>query len=260
MIRILTLLVSLFSFGLVDLADITYEIPVTDMLYFNDTPIAELNGLTLNDVFVGGQLLLNNEFKIDGDLNGIADGWVSPTTLYVATLNNGVQKIAYGTNTNNFISIGQSITINTATTYYINSDVNSDIGNIGLLFRNGITGAIRNNFGTFNNSAVVTSTQTATTLAFYNDGSISPTRYIQLSYAYAYNLTSLGIPSLTKAQLDRYFELWQNPELNITYEINTLDTQDLVILLASQSVWTIMIHLLYKYAYRPKKKSKRLGM
>ena len=51
MIRILTLLVSLFTFGLVDLAEITYEIPVTDMLYFNDTPIEELNDLTLNEVF-----------------------------------------------------------------------------------------------------------------------------------------------------------------------------------------------------------------
>jgi len=173
-----------------------------------------LNNQTLNELFIDNQLLLNNNFLIDNNNDGLADNWITIGTLYVNTLNNGVQRVTYGTNTNNFITISQSITINTATTYYINSNVNTDIGNMALLFRNGVTGAIRNNFGTFNNSAVVTSTQTATTFQFYTDGSISPTRYIELSYVYLINLTSLGLTSLTQSQLDNFYNLFDNIKNN----------------------------------------------
>jgi hypothetical protein len=236
MIRILTLLVSLFSFGLVQLAEINYEIPVTDMLYFNDTPIEELNGLTLNQLFIDNNI----------EISGIVQQFPAPTawsflidvlTYYIQVDTNDIIYISKE-NTDRFV-IGSS----------------SQIPSGGVLLSNRVDlGVI-----TFNR---ISNIYTASNIyvGVYADR-FRFSQGIQESYKIInINLTDLGLTSLTKSQLDRYYELWLNPELNITYQINELDTQDLVLLLASQSVWTIMIHLLYKYAYRPKKKSKRLGM
>jgi hypothetical protein len=233
MIRILTLLVSLFTFGLVDLAEITYEIPVTDMLYFNDTPIEDLNGLTLNEVFNGSQVIPYAQSNGIVNLTTISN--INPSNYEVRILINTDQhylrvELQYNNLHNRFFIFTQQILYNSDTS--------------GL-----------------DNSLLILSYKNSSTSPFwrfigYTDSNITDT-YLKINYL---NLDDLGLTSLTKEQLDRYYELWQNPELNITYEINTLDTQDIVILIASQSVWTIMIHLLYKYAYRPKKKSKRLGM
>ena len=258
MIRILTLLVSLFTFGLVDLAEITYEIPVTDMLYFNDTPISTLNNKTLNEIFVDSQLY---------NLNNVS--YSTPNPIY---LGNGVWELQG----NNSFDNGQLRLIMTDTskyldgTYYFRVDT-KNISNTNIVLSRGFDIFSLNswvtNFLITNANSVNTFSQNfnyvrANTTPNDRNRILlttnSQTNNIQIS-PYFINLTSLGITA-TKTQMDRYFELWQNPELNITYEINQLDTQDLIILLASQSVWTIMIHLLYKYAYRPKKKSKRLGM
>jgi hypothetical protein len=247
MIRILTLLVSLFTFGLVDLAEITYEIPVTDMLYFNDTPIEELNGLTLNEIFRDSNIVLNPDFT-DG-----LTGWHAGGSTFSSVNNDYVQvnsTTSYGYAAqfnkkiigNIYYQVARAKKISGTMTFF-------DFGNDGL---NVIVPT--ESFQQFSAKA------TATETIFLVRGRGTPNYTFQIDYAYAFNLTSLGISTLTKEQLDLYYQLWLNPELNITYEINTLDTQDLIILLASQSVWTIMIHLLYKYAYRPKKKSKRLGM
>jgi hypothetical protein len=251
MIRILTLLVSLFSFGLVDLADITYEIPVTDMLYFNDIPIAQLNNLTLNEIF---EIPLSNHTTITWNSGGTSTITYDSNDNLIQTSNNTT-----------FYMNGTGHLMQQNNQYYVNVSVttNTNFNSIGIYFGNssitdGVTDGISNvtynlSFkGTYQNSYIV--------VGMFNVFPTTSTNIITTSYYNVYDLTTLGLTSLTKTQLDRYYELWLNPELNITYEINELDTQDLIILLASQSVWTIMIHLLYKYAYRPKKKSKRLGM
>jgi hypothetical protein len=247
MIRILTLLVSLFTFGLVDLAEITYEIPVTDMLYFNDTPIEELNDLTLNEVFRD-----NNLYNLSYNL----------VSNYNVTLTINDDTTAIESNINNFM-------------YYDMTNIYRDVDD---------TLYIRLKYNPNNSSPILKTVLTSINytkisnyiyyygidnylngidhlrFAWFNTGSVSFEVDIYTDDSFILNISDLGISSLTISQIDRYYELWQNPELNITYQINTLDTQDIVILIASQSVWTIMIHLLYKYAYRPKKKSKRLGM
>jgi hypothetical protein len=247
MIRILTLLVSLFTFGLVQLAEINYEIPVTDMLYFNDTPIEDLNGLTLNEVFIDSQLLLNPNFD-----NGITD-WTNTAVSFIVI--DGIANVT----SNSTSGILQNINANLNDNIYLISRFKTNgINTFLALFSSSIT--LSNSFNNIDfqiNSAILSVTNT-TNLRVYLRALENYNNFYD--YIYAYNLTLLGIDSLTQLQLDRYYQLWQNPELNITYQINELDTQDLVLLLASQSVWTIMIHLLYKYAYRPKKKFKRLGM
>jgi hypothetical protein len=251
MIRILTLLVSLFTFGLVDLAEITYEIPVTDMLYFNDTPIEELNGLTLNELFIDSQLLLNPNFDDSSNY-----------TLINASIDNGIG--TYSTIVGS--AIDQNITATNGHIYYFTTIAKRDntTGSMLPIFVTSFgnltsTQTSINLTNDFQRHSIIVTVNTSTT-GIWRLARVPGNSLINVDTQALYNLTSLGIDSLTQSQLDRYYELWNNPELNITYEINTLDTQDLIILLASQSVWTIMIHLLYKYAYRPKKKSKRLGM
>jgi hypothetical protein len=252
MIRILTLLVSLFTFGLVDLAEIIYEIPVTDMLYFNDTPIEELNDLTLNEVFVDGFYPFNNSFRstvvivdnvitVNAAAAGFGSFWGVNNTTIPSNLNDEIY----------FISKLQNIDI---ASYSINEfSVYLDSG-INLFTIN------ENEFFSFLDIVDNLTLDYRFLTRFGLGYTVSDSFTYKNGDIGAINLTSLGISSLTKAQMDRYYQLWQNPQFNITYEINELDTQDIVILFASQSVWTIMIHLLYKYAYRPKKKSKRLGM
>ena len=244
MIRILTLLVSLFSFGLVQLAEINYEIPVTDMLYFNHIPIEELNGLTLNEVFNDGNLLINGDFS-DGSTDWNLTGPVSIVNE---------KAVFSATNTTTFLRLRSNYNLINGNYYYISFDfIDLISGKVQLVFDS-------SNFPIYDTEGTYSliSNNLVTNFSFERvAGFIS--KY-SIDNVYILNLTSLGLTSLTKIQLDRYYELWLNPELNITYEINELDTQDLIILLASQSVWTIMIHLLYKYAYRPKKKLKRLGM
>ena len=253
MIRILTLLVSLFTFGLVDLAEITYEIPVTDMLYFNDTPIEELNDLTLNEVFRDGNLVLNHDFS-----NGTTN-WISFRSTFIVSDNTATFIGTSGANQGIF----QSFTSSGTNSWFLVSDVKTT-SNLVRLDRGSSSSVEGQNInhsgsGNFETLSILFTTNAQVSLTIRDFRTIDWDN-VFVKNTYAINLTTLGLTSLTKAQLDRYYELWLNPELNITYEINTLDIQDLIILLASQSVWTITIHLLYKYAYRPKKKSKRLGM
>jgi hypothetical protein len=244
MIRILTLLVSLFSFGLVDLAEITYEIPVTDMLYFNDTPIEELNGLTLNEFFIDSNItesVTDNEWLAENGAFFDTNGYILVNTR--------------------FSSITASLSIQPTSSQYLmiytilETTSGLDLKHVLSNGLNFVITSLSSNLGYYQRR--INTSFTVNQQIFYQDNTAGQ---IKITDIYLYNLTTLGLTSLTNEQLDRYYQLWLNPQLNITYEINTLDTQDLIILLASQSVWTIMIHLLYKYAYRPKKKSKRLGM
>jgi hypothetical protein len=246
MIRILTLLVSLFTFGLVDLAEINYEIPVIDMLHFNDTPILELNYNTLNEVFRDGNLL-NDLTLTSGVIDNSTDTQFIINTIGYSYAWRFLEVFPSGEYTNSYYFYMDVI---------FNDTLNRiDAGN-NILYSN-----LRNTTPIlskkFDLTQIITTDVTRKALNFRQT---ITGQFIADKPFLLINLTSLGLTSLTRQELDRYYELWNNPELNITYEINTLDTQDLVILLASQSVWTIIIHLLYKYAYRPKKKSKRLGM
>jgi hypothetical protein len=259
MIRILTLLVSLFTFGLVDLADITYEIPVQDMLYFRDTPIAELNGLTLNDVFETGNLVTNGDFS-DG-----TTGW---TTGVVGSfnVNNGVARLTGGGSTTNNMRLSKNIPLDT-NTYYLNIGLWQSSYNVLAYVIQQFDGTnLQSIYGSAlkPTSLIYTSSLTSSTMRYdfiiSKTSNITLTEFFEIDNIYLLNITALGLTSLTKTQIDRYYELWQNPQLNITYTINELDTQDLIILLASQSVWTIIIYILQKYAYRSYKKSKRMGM
>jgi hypothetical protein len=162
---------------------------------FNDIPIAELNGLTLNEVFddykwdtisFSGATLSGNVFTITGGaflLNLVpANTYTTNDVLYE---NIKYQQSSIGAFTPRFRFLTTDLSIHP----------NDTLLNV---FSSKFT-------STVNANAV------STIRSFQNIGE-TYTFY----YYYLVNLTELGIASLTKSQLDTYFSIYQNG-VNATY-------------------------------------------
>jgi hypothetical protein len=163
---------------------------------FNDIPIAELNGLTLNEVFNGG--LVNTYVTGSGTALGITFDRTGTPDLITAN----------GTATN---TLGVNIydTLNTSSTYYFRHRYIS--GTHSRSFSAGATTIIAtanmqiNNSDKFTNASIVR--------LDHINGTVS--NNYNFSF-YLYNLTTLGLTSLTKSQLDTYYNIYENG-VNATY-------------------------------------------
>jgi len=177
---------------------------------FNDIAIAELNGLTLNEVFRDSQLLLNPDFT-NGTTNWIEFVNGSAT---INVLNNQLVLT-----TNSELAILRQTFTSTNDVHFIISNVKNE---------NNLTNIIRTRLGNENfNILNVPISSDFQTVSIKTDGinnfdrvtlgsTSSNTGIITFNYIYLYNLTSLGIDSLTQAQLDTYFSIYQNG-VNATY-------------------------------------------
>jgi uncharacterized protein YcfL len=193
---------------------------------FNDIPIAELNGLTLNDVFDDGNLVLNGDFK-----NGTTG--FTPIASTLSTTNNilsitGTGSTAFPATT----SLTFESVVNN-TNYYLASKIRTLQTNTASMYMNirgstsgNISTNLVINFPTQNLWYDISSkTNISTTLVGnvlialghnYTSTANANGAVMEVYYAYAINITSLGISSLTKAQLDTYFSIYQNG-VNATY-------------------------------------------
>jgi len=176
-----------------------------DEITSNNQPLYELNGQTLNDVFNTGNLITNGDFS-NGTTSWTVRNITTPTTT------DGVVSFTaltqYGRLTYNAFNLTNT------NKYYILSKIKADSSSVRLLSYNGSTdvGVYHSGSGEFEVlSHIITATQTTT-----NDFVIQVIDYrtsgwtpIQVDYAYAYNLTDLGIDSLTQSQLDEYFEIYK---------------------------------------------------
>jgi hypothetical protein len=181
----------------------------------NDIPLAVLNNQSLNQVFVGGALFSSNFDTIPSNVS-------SAGSSVLSIENNTLKAVASGTsvslgflitpssiiNTNNYYAITKYRTSVNATfeAYFIPPKI--DFWNTTDYVKN-------NSFATI--SGVFTSTATATN-AFvfrltqatnFNGGEI-----IYFDDTLILNLTSLGIATLTKSQLDYLFQVWQFNQVN----------------------------------------------
>jgi len=187
---------------------------------FNDIPIAELNGLTLNELFVDSNLVLNNDFS-NGTTNWEALGGV-------LTVVSGVSNIV-GNGTSTLIRVRQPKTPSfPISTYYsrVQARITDNVAlTLALTYldtatRNVevITSPIQNQFynlsGVFTNIAPITFIQQIN--ASYVDSATQNNKVLQTDNHYLLDLNALGISSLTKAQLDTYFNIYQNG-VNATY-------------------------------------------
>lgn len=155
-------------------------------------PIAELNNHTLREVFEGGQLITNADFT-SSDIT-----WWSPRLNVTAS---GGKALFVNPNGGDSYLVKNGLLVN-GNIYYIVTNVNNISNTIrldGLGVSNtqipqGITKQIRT--ATSNNFTLTRNTAVGDT-------------NVELDYVYMYNLTSLGISSLTVAQMDYWFNVYQ---------------------------------------------------
>jgi hypothetical protein len=167
---------------------------------FNDIPIAELNGLTLNDVFQP------NEYDNTNDFTNIGTATMVGSEIRVNTLNP--------------IGLSDNITIpNNNLIYWYANFRNDNVANIGLRFRN--TGTVLHslnlNISSLNGrlqSVILTTSNTIDQFEIVRNTSTDNNLFFtSLGYV---NLTALGITSLTQTQLDTYNSIYLNG-VNATY-------------------------------------------
>lgn len=183
----------------------------------NDTIIPALNNLTLNEVFVGGQLLLNNEFS------SVVTPW--STLSYSNSINQGILEL-----TSNAIStsarIDQSVSLNNAV-YYINSRFKNIDTSYSIRFNSTVligSGLTNDNFISVSHITNWTSGSITNFRIYFPTTAIGQKVFVD--YAHLINLTSLGIASLTQAQMDAYFNLWQADEFINGITFTTFQTAE----------------------------------
>jgi hypothetical protein len=209
------------TFGMISIAETT-----TDIITL-DTPIEELNDLTLNEVFRDSQLLLNPEFTSTAN-------WA----LVSATISNN--ELTYNSSVGMFARQSQ-IHNNGDVLYYINfakRDNTTGGSNIsfissGLNVSNSLLLYYNNTLNFY--SGILTLTDDSETFSITRIGGNS---IITIEKNYLYNLTSLGISSLTQQQLDDYYDIYVNGGY---YEydavLNDLDMTDFIIISSSFVLW-----------------------
>jgi hypothetical protein len=176
---------------------------------FNDIPIAELNGLTLNEVF--------DDRKLTGTFNsGTTIGNIHSTTITDNPLNLRFDTSLPAIN-NVFIYAYARLRYTNASSTFINFTLNGTTS--GSTLQVGIQDpAVSNQFYVL--SGIVNPTNHVGNIQHrFNvvGGDATKTIEVDMNFGINYiNLTALGIASLTKAQLDTYFSIYQNG-VNATY-------------------------------------------
>jgi len=244
LIQILTFIISVMTFGLVELAEIDYTLS-------NNFPIAELNGLSLNEIFVDYDLLANNEMSIDSNNNGINDLWNS----YAGATYSIVDSYQIITVTNTLYSgIAYNLKVNESEYFYINHsyytrlEYYTDNLNWNIHYNNGIYQSTVdfslyiNQWSEYSNITIYSSDSTSN--AYFKFQNYVLTTYLYIDNVYLLDLTDLGIESLTVSQMDDYYDLWvsnKTEDVPYTYTLNTLTQTDLIILISSLSIWALAI-------------------
>jgi hypothetical protein len=174
---------------------------------FNEIPIPELNGLTLNEVFEDGES--NNFVSSLSTANGITfDRTQSPDLIIInGTATGTVNGAIYDTLTLTSSYYFRHVYISGTHSRRFTAGSNTIIAEANME---------QSNTGIFTTATSVVLSHVSGTVA--NNYSFS---------FYVYDLTALGLTSLTKTQLDRYFELYTNPINWIYYKtdgnVSTVD-------------------------------------
>jgi len=182
----------------------------------NDIPLAVLNNQSLNQVFVGGQLVTNGDFT-----NGTT-GWNSFQSTSVV-IDNNLINTASGVSTSGTLFKDFTSTLNDQ--YYARTRIkilNNDALSMNLVFNNATGGNITILSPVINQFVNISSKFTHTSSSFvrynishsYSSSAIASGKQLEIDFAFAYNLTSLGIATLTQSQLDYLYQVWQFNQVN----------------------------------------------
>jgi hypothetical protein len=179
-----------------------YSIPTQAYsLDANDIAITELNGLTLNEVFLDSQILTNPSF--DNGLTSWNDGFTTTPTVS----NSILSFIASASGQ----ALFRNITTITSNKYYQVSNIKTTSTGIALI-----------NFSLIGDPQTLHSASGYyEILSIYETSDSDANNEIQVrqintdyqttfvDYVYLYNITSLGLTALTKARLDYWFNQWE---------------------------------------------------
>jgi hypothetical protein len=162
-------------------------------------PIADLNGKTLDEVFIGGQLLTNPDFD-----NGTTD-WQKRRTGGTFSATNGI--LTYITSPTEFLDGPQrSLTVVNGNNYYFVASAKSNNDLIFGVFDTVNTIENFDNTNVFEVKSVLRQSSSNTIVIFIREQDTNTT--FNVDYVYAINLTALGITA-TKEQLDFWYSVWQ---------------------------------------------------
>ena len=171
-----------------------------------DTPIAELNNHSLREVFEEGQLINNPDFT-SSDITW----WI--TRLNV-TVSGGKALFVNASGEDSYL-VKNGLLVS-GNNYYIVTNANNisntiridGLGTNNIQIPQGVTKQIRT--ATSKNFTLTRTTPTGAT-------------NVELDYIYLYNLTSLGIDSLTTSQMDYWYGVYEALSTSTTYGfLNTL--------------------------------------
>jgi hypothetical protein len=181
----------------------------------NDIPIPALNNKTLNEVFVGGQLIVNGTF--DNNINN----WFTLTGRTLSHQTNFIRSTRVS-NTPYIAQFRVSTFGNNNSKYYITFKAKSNKnGSLAVALATGTVddvlfpydNQVVNINTSFNNYSILANITTTSgdinAIRFnFTDGTLT-NDFLDLDDVSTINLTSLGIASQTQAQMDAYFQAWQ---------------------------------------------------
>lgn len=184
----------------------SYNLQVT---LTNDTPLNDLNGLTLNEVF-------NSNKFVNGDFTDGTNGW-NVNTFDGVSLNIINDSLQITSTSPGRVWLYQNgLSFNSGDTYYLRFDINITQGTLSLWNYVG-GGSIATNrdfmWSSITNYNGIYSKKSNASLN--NDGFFignTATQSINVIYLDNFillNLNDLGIINLTQQQLDNYFDIWQ---------------------------------------------------
>lgn len=252
MIRLLSFIIGLFTWGSVQLVTVDY----TKDIY---SPIAELNNHSLSEVFDGGNIVPN--YDMETTLGWIAYGGTQTSLNGIITINtNSTQEIVQ-----HYRTIDYTVSINTKLYARNRIKTNTNIPYFSLRLENVVTDYSQQTIITnpiinkwYEISNIYTATVNAKPLvnSNFNIGGLSSGLLFDVDYYYLIDLTTLGIDNLTNEQMDDYYEQYIENKNNSPHEryevtVNDLDIADLVILM-SFSLGYIIIFLVIRKVVKKK--------
>lgn len=176
----------------------SYNLAIT---FTNDTPLNDLNGLTLNDIFLDSQLLLNPNFE-NGDSN-----WLFNVGSY--SINEGI--VTFTTTAQNQ-AIYTIENFNVGHTYY--NVARAKTLTLSIALRNyGLIGSpykyvpATNQFEIVSIKAVAEDLNSSLQMRQLTSSNLGE-KY--LDFVYLYDLTNLGLENMNINDLDFYFNFWYN--------------------------------------------------
>jgi hypothetical protein len=189
----------------------------------NNEQYTELNGLTLNEVFDDGQLFLNNTFD-----NNV-DYWINIWTNDYSTLSweNGYSKNEI---TTPYIANGIGQTISQLNHYYyvrfeykVNMEVdyvaNHNYGSVDYIpTESKHFNPIINEWHSYSDISLSLASQIK--LIAYKSSNLPIGFIMNVDNTYVYDLTSLGIDTLTKEQMDYYYNVYQDNKAQDFYTLH----------------------------------------